>query len=102
MKLLCLISACGLLAAPTLAAAQNEAAPTAAAPAAASQPAATQNGAVTAGGKQKRVCKPLQHTGSRLGSTSVCKTEKEWDDLAAQYRKTLERQQLNPSKVVAQ
>ena len=95
MKAFALIAACGLLAAPALAAAQNET--SAVQTSAASQPAAA-----PAKGKDARVCKSIEQTGSRLGATSVCKTRKEWDDQSAQYRKTLERQQLNPSKVLSQ
>ena len=99
MKSLVLFAAAALLVAPGLASAQT-------APAAQSgstdQAVATPVALAQPKGKEARICKPILHTGSRLGSTSVCKTKKEWDDQAALYRKTLERQQLNPSKIVAQ
>ena len=99
MRLPALLAACGVLVAPVLAAAQDTAAP---ANGAAAQPAPAQVSESRAQRKDARVCKSILHTGSRLGATSVCKTKAEWDDHAAQYRKTLERQQLNPSKVISQ
>jgi hypothetical protein len=98
MRLTALIAACGVLTAPAFAVAQEAAAPAngAAAKAPAVQLADSRRK------KPERVCKTIMHTGSRLGTTSVCKTQKEWDDQSAQYRKTLERQQLNPSKVISQ
>jgi len=99
MRVLALLAACGVLVAPALAAAQVTATP---ANSAAAQPTAIQTADARSRGKDKRVCKSIEQTGSRLGATSVCKTQKEWDDQSAQYRKTLERQQLNPSKVISQ
>ncbi len=99
MRLPALLAACGVLIAPAYAVAQDTVAP---ANGAAAQAPAVQVADSRTKGKDARICKPIQHTGSRLGTTSVCKTKKEWDDLAAQHRKTLERQQLNPSKVIAQ
>ena len=49
--------------------------------------------------KDGQICKSILITGSRLGSTPVCKDRKEWDDLAHQFRRPIERLQLNPSKV---
>ena len=99
MRLPALLAACGVLVAPAFAVAQDTAAP---ANGAAAQAPATQVADSRTKGKETRVCKSILHTGSRLGATSVCKTKAEWDDHAAQYRKTIERQQLNTSKVIAQ
>ncbi len=78
MRTLALIAAYGVLALPAAAAAQT--APSPANTGAAAEPAAVQQAAARSKGKDARVCKPIELTGSRLGATSVCKTRKEWDD----------------------
>jgi len=48
--------------------------------------------------KDGRICKSILITGSRLGATQVCKTKKEWDELASRFRHTIERGQTTTFK----
>lgn len=48
--------------------------------------------------KDGKVCKSILITGSRLGATPVCKSQKEWDELSSQFRRTIERGQLTTFK----
>ena len=48
---------------------------------------------VLTGDPNRRVCKSVTVTGSRLGKTKVCKTAREWADQTVQTRQNLERSQ---------
>ena len=42
---------------------------------------------------ERRVCKPIVATGSRLGKSKVCKTAREWEAQTASDRQALNRLQ---------
>ena len=86
MKRLVILAACGALAAPALAFAADPA--PAAAPAAAQTPK-----------KEKQVCKTIEEKGSRLGGKRICRTQAQWNELAAQQRQEIERRlSLGPAR----
>jgi hypothetical protein len=48
------------------------------------------------------VCKPRQATGSRLPSSKVCKTQREWDAMSEEIRQNrdmAEKHELNPNGI---
>lgn len=50
-------------------------------------------GADAAADPDRRVCKTIAVTGTRLSKAKVCKTAREWDAQTAQTRQDLERNQ---------
>ena len=87
MKRLVALAVCGALAVPALAFAAD---PAPAAPAAAT--AATPK-------KDKPVCKTIEEKGSRLGGKRVCRSQAEWNEIAAQQRQEIERRlSLGPAR----
>ncbi|WP_294235912.1 hypothetical protein [uncultured Sphingomonas sp.] len=40
--------------------------------------------------KEKKICRAQETTGSRLAAKRVCKTQAEWDEIAANARNTVE------------
>jgi hypothetical protein len=49
--------------------------------------------------KDRLVCKTQEQKGSRLGGQRVCRTQAEWDDIAANQRQELERRlSLGPAR----
>lgn len=59
----------------------------------AEQPAPTET--KTAAAEEKKVCRKVEKTGSRIGEKKVCKTQAEWDridDSAREYMRDMDRQ----------
>ena len=54
-------------------------------------PAAT--AAVATGDPNRRVCKAVTTTGTRLGKAKICRTAREWAEQTDQDRRSLERMQ---------
>ena len=50
-------------------------------------------GSEAKGDPDRRVCKSVATTGTRLGKTRVCMTAREWDAKTAEDRRSLERMQ---------
>jgi hypothetical protein len=40
--------------------------------------------------KEKKICRAQETTGSRLASKRICKTQAEWDEIAANARNDVE------------
>ncbi|WP_294269529.1 hypothetical protein [Sphingomonas yabuuchiae] len=40
--------------------------------------------------KEKKICRVQETTGSRLGGKRICKTQAEWDEMAANARNDVE------------
>ncbi|WP_312488487.1 hypothetical protein [Sphingomonas sp.] len=40
--------------------------------------------------KEKKICRMQETTGSRLGGKRICKTQAEWDEIAANARNDVE------------
>lgn len=40
--------------------------------------------------KEKKICRVQETTGSRLGAKRICKTQAEWDEIAANARNDVE------------
>jgi hypothetical protein len=101
----CFVSA-AIAASATLALADDQAAPPT--QPAASTPASTSATPATPATTQadpnapdpnKVICKRQQVTGTRLGNTKICMTQKEWDDLAHQTSQDMQGvQRQNPSR----
>jgi len=88
MKSLVAIALCGALAVPALAFAAD---PAPATPGAA--PAVEKNK------KDRQVCKTMEEKGSRLGGKRVCRSQAQWDEIAAQQRQEIERRlSLGPAR----
>jgi hypothetical protein len=89
MKRLVAIAVCGTLAIPALAYAADPA------PAATATPVANQ----TTPKKDRKVCKTIEEKGSRLGGKRVCRSQAEWNEIAAQQRQEIERRlSLGPAR----
>lgn len=83
MKRLALIAICGAMAIPAAAFAQ------------AAAPAQAQS----IPKKERQVCKTMEEPGSRLGGKRVCRTQAQWDELAAQQKQEIERRlSLGPAR----
>jgi len=41
--------------------------------------------------KEKKICRVQETTGSRLGAKRICKTQAEWDEIAANARNDVEK-----------
>jgi hypothetical protein len=50
--------------------------------------------------KEKKICRTLNTTGSRLGGDRVCKTKAEWDADSEETRQQVERALDQPSGTV--
>jgi len=85
MKRLVALALCGALAAPAVAFAAD---PAPAAPAAAAVPASTK---AAVDKKDRQVCKTIGEPGSRLGGKRVCRSQAQWNELAAQQRQEMDR-----------
>ena len=89
MKRLVVLAVCGALAVPAMAFAADPA------PTATATPAAVQ----TTPKKERQVCKTIEEKGSRLGGKRVCRSQAQWDELAAQQRQEIERRlSLGPAR----
>ena len=89
MKRLVALAVCGALAAPALAFAADPA------PAATATPVSTS----ATPKKDRQVCKTIEEKGSRLGGKRVCRSQEEWNELAAQQRQEMERRlSLGPAR----
>ncbi len=88
MKRLVALALCGALAAPAMAFAADPA------------PAATATPVVAKIAKpDRKVCKTIEEKGSRLGGKRVCRSQAEWNELAAQQRQEIERRlSLGPAR----
>jgi hypothetical protein len=100
----CFVSAV-VAASTTLALADDQPATPTQPPAATTTPASTAATPATtpadpnAPDPDKVICKRQQVTGTRLGNTKICMTQKEWDDLAHQTSQDLQGvQRQNPSR----
>ena len=92
MKPLVALALCGALALPAAAFAADPA--PAAAPAVAA-PVANP----TVAKKDRPVCKTIEEKGSRLGGKRVCRSQAEWNEIAAQQRQEIERRlSLGPAR----
>lgn len=91
MMRLVILAACGAILVPAAASAAGQATDqSAATTTAAAQPKPR---------KQRMVCKTMEEKGSRLGGKRVCRTQGEWDDLAAQQKQEIERRlSLGPAR----
>ena len=88
MKRLIVLAACA-----ALAAGQQQA------PAAAAQAVSSDQPSQVKPRKERMVCKTQEVKGSRLGGKRICRTQAEWDDLAANQRQELERRlSLGPAR----
>ncbi len=81
MNRLVALAVCGALAVPAMAFAADPAPAATATPAAAAQTSK----------KDRQVCKTIEEKGSRLGGKRVCRSQAEWNELAAQQRQELDR-----------
>ena len=90
MKRLVALAFCGALAVPAMAFAADPA------PAATATPVASQ---ATVAKKDRPVCKTIEEKGSRLGGKRVCRSQAQWNELAAQQRQEIERRlSLGPAR----
>jgi Flp pilus assembly protein CpaB len=94
MNRIIVLAACAALAAPAAAlAAGQQQAP------AATQAVSTDKPAQVKPRKERMVCKTQEEKGSRLGGKRICRTQAEWDDLAANQRQEIERRlSLGPAR----
>ena len=83
MKRFVALAACAALAAPSLAFAAD--------PAPAAGAAAPTLAKADVNKKDRKVCKTIPEPGSRLGGKRVCRSQAEWNELAAQQRQELDR-----------
>ena len=65
-----------------------------AAASAASKPAAA-SAASNKGDPNRRICRAVVSTGSRLGKAKICKTAREWEEQSAEDRRALEKMQIS-------
>jgi hypothetical protein len=89
MNRIIILAACAAIAAPAVAFAQQPS-PAATAP---TEPAKIVSK------KDRKVCKTQEEKGSRLGGTRVCRTQAEWDEIAAQQKFEIQRRlSLGPAR----
>ena len=89
MNRLVALALCGALTVPAVAYAADPG------PAATATPVANQ----TTSRKDRQVCKTMEEKGSRLGGKQVCRSQAEWDELAAQQKQEIERRlSLGPAR----
>ena len=58
---------------------------------------ATKAKSAITGDPNRRVCRAVTATGSRLGRAKICKTAREWAEQQHEHQKELERIQVRPN-----